>query len=442
MGALFAYSIMSGIILFCGYMVYKWIFSAECQHGYNRVLIYSIYIMALVLPAVVAMISVPGSVGPGGHGGIEIGELSGLGMIAEKSRVNEGFNIYRVLLAVYSIGIVVMALYSAAAGIRLHGIVKRGERMPQEGFTLVITEEKGLAPFSWMNYMVMNREDYERSGEVIMIHEESHLKLRHWADLLLSQLIIIFQWYNPAAWLLREEFKTVHEYQADEAVLKSGTNMRDYQMLLIKKAVGTRFQSLANSLNHSKLKKRITMMYKENRSGGRQWAALLLVPAMALGCVLVKVPAFAGFLKSESEATLFLKSGSKVNESSGYAPVAEEKESSEKVYQSVDACAEPVGGMKNLLSFLKENIVYPEKAEKEGIEGRVIVRFVVEKDGSIGDPTIVKGVDKDLDKEAIRIVGEMPKWTPAKVDGKPVASYYTLPVSFRLPDDNENQKGE
>ena len=101
MGALFAYSIMSGIILFCGYMVYKWIFSAECQHGYNRVLIYSIYIMALILPAVVAGIIAPSFVEAGGHGGIEIGEISGLGMIAEKSHVNEGFNIYRVLSRIF-----------------------------------------------------------------------------------------------------------------------------------------------------------------------------------------------------------------------------------------------------------------------------------------------------------------------------------------------------
>ncbi|MDE5789738.1 MAG: TonB family protein [Muribaculaceae bacterium] len=492
MGVLFSYSIISSVLLCCGYVVYKWLFSTERQHGYNRILIYGIYLLSLLLPLLLTGTGISEANIIKGREGIDVGYPVPLGTLAENGVSGHSLPLFRILLGLYVIGIVGMTIYSLFGVIQLQGIIRKGERIAKEGYILILTDNERIAPFSWMKYVVMSKEDYERVGEVIIIHEQRHLQYRHWVDLIFAQIILIFQWFNPGAWLFREEFKTVHEYQADEAVLVSGANIREYQMLLIKKAVGTRFHSLANSLNHSKLKKRVTMMYKEKSSMKRRLGALLLLPAMAIGCVAVQIPAFAGFLDAESETMLFSRSEGKVSKktpinlhsetvnpvvavkkvssASAVSPVgisvhnsepmkneapsstksemeapgainaaSEENApgSGEEIYTAVQETAQPDGGMKALLDYLHKNIEYPEEAIKEGKEGRVIVRFVVEKDGRVGPAEIVKGVAPVLDKEALRVVNMMPKWTPAKVDGEPVASYYVVPVAFTLPKDEE-----
>lgn len=114
-------------------------------------------------------------------------------------------------------------------------------------------------------------------------------------------------------------------------------------------------------------------------------------------------------------------------------PVPEvKKDEPEKIFVAVEQPAEFPGGQAAMMKWLSNNIRYPESAQQNGISGRVVVKFVVEKDGSIGSPTIVKGVDRDLDQEALRVVKRMPKWQPGKNNGQPVRSYFNLPVTFRL----------
>lgn len=109
-----------------------------------------------------------------------------------------------------------------------------------------------------------------------------------------------------------------------------------------------------------------------------------------------------------------------------------EKHEPEKIFVAVEQPAEFPGGPAAMMKWLSNNIRYPESAQQNGISGRVVVKFVVEKDGSIGSPSIVKGVDRDLDQEALRVVKRMPKWQPGKNNGQPVRSYFNLPVTFRL----------
>lgn len=157
------------------------------------------------------------------------------------------------------------------------------------------------------------------------------------------------------------------------------------------------------------------MMYKKKTSLAHRLGALLMVPAIAAGCALTAIPAVAGVLESFADVSIS-------------AP-AEDK----KIYTSVDETAEYAdGGMQGLMRFLMNNIRYPEEAYKNDIQGRVIVKFVIEKDGSIADAQVIKGVDPQLDKEALRVVNAMPAWIPGKVKGEPVASCFTLPVTFKL----------
>ena len=134
-------------------------------------------------------------------------------------------------------------------------LICSGRREKQErGITLVV-HDRAVAPFSWMKYIVISRKDLEENGREILIHETAHIRNRHSIDLLIADVCIFFQWFNPGAWLLKQELQNIHEYEADETVINEGVNAKEYQLLLIKKAVGTRLYSMANSFNHSKLKK-------------------------------------------------------------------------------------------------------------------------------------------------------------------------------------------
>ncbi|WP_301752381.1 M56 family metallopeptidase, partial [uncultured Muribaculum sp.] len=147
--------------------------------------------------------------------------------------------------------------------------------------------------------------DYKQAGVMITAHEKQHIDRQHWIDLLLAQFIVTVNWFNPAAWLVREELKAVHEYEADKRVLDSGINARDYQMLLISKATGMKFPTVANSLNHCKLKKRMTMMMTSQASMSRRLRTLAAIPAVALAVLAINHDAVAAALDHVNNSALF-----------------------------------------------------------------------------------------------------------------------------------------
>ena len=150
---------------------------------------------------------------------------------------------------------------------------------------MLVRTDQPVIPFSWYRYIVMSEKDLAENGEAIVLHEKAHLRLRHSFDLLVTDLAGCLQWFNPAMWLLRRELRAIHEYEADEAVLDSGVDARQYQLLLIRKAAGGRWYSVANSFNHSKLKNRITMMLRKRSSRWAGARVLFLLPltGLALG---------------------------------------------------------------------------------------------------------------------------------------------------------------
>ena len=153
-----------------------------------------------------------------------------------------------------------------------------------DGIHLILTD-KPVVPFSWMRTIVISRKDFEESGIEIMTHEMAHIRARHSVDMLICSFCVILQWFNPAVWLLKQELENIHEYEADESVINHGIDAKHYQLLLIKKAVGSqRFTSMANSFNHSKLKKRITMMLKRKSN---PWARLKYLYVLPLTAVAV-----------------------------------------------------------------------------------------------------------------------------------------------------------
>lgn len=489
MGDILSFTLTSGIILLCLYLPYKLLLARENQHRLNRLLLLGMYLLAIIVPLLKPVSffvrnTDSTSSAAGAVANIEIGPLTG-GIIESET---PGWT--RIVLWIYVIGMVITLCRFVWAYIKLSNIIRKGRKEKKDGYTLVITGDESRSPFSWRKYVVVGDKRDTEECRAVMIHELRHLSARHSIDLIIAQIYAIAEWYNPVSWLMIDELKTIHEYEADEAVIDSGVNLKEYQMLLIKKAVGARLPSLANSLNHSKLQKRITMMYQSKSKMAGKFSSLALVPALAIGMAVVSIPAVASLISDASEASLVdpigkvtknsadsemsatgtLRNVSPIVEgsdtetmslpetvsepvkaedspssvetisleakSAAVASVAEEnkkeKEDKDEVYVAVEKQAEFPGGIAAMMEWLGNNIRYPEDAYKADMQGRVIVKFVVNKDGSISDASILKSVSPSLDQEAMRVVMAMPKWLPAQNNGKKVASYFHLPVVFKL----------
>ena len=487
MGPLFAYSISCSVLLALMYMAYKWVLASENQHRFNRIVLWSIYLVSLsAIPlggAADRWLADSSEALPAGL--IEVGGIMMLPVAEDSASLAD--IICSAVLWIYVSGMVVVMLHTGVVAVRLAMIVRSGSGADACGQRVILIRDEGIAPFSVMGAIVMSHKDYAEAGEMIVAHECCHVRHRHWVDLVMAQLVAVFQWYNPAAWLMREELKAVHEYQADSGVISSGVNPREYQMLLIKKAVGARFPSLANSLNHSKLKKRITMMYNPKTSASRRLRVLALAPAFAAAVLVTDIPAVAGAIDSASGASLSAVmpaeavaavTESKVtkNTSAGQpglsgrqdaavAPASDKKvrtknleeivvvgygtakktstpeagmvngnacDGEEMGFDVVDEAPEYPGGQVELMKFIAKNIRYPHDAMKDSIEGNVVVRFIVGNDGKVSSPEIVRGVCPSIDAEALRVVSSLPAFRPARMKGKPVELWYNLPIAFRL----------
>lgn len=285
MGAFLSYSIVSGMLLLAMFAAYRLFMAGDNRHSWNRGVLLSIYALSFLslpligllrslLPApAAAALAVEGAIGAT----VEVLPVAAPAW-------------GRALIWIFIAGMAITALRTIMTWARIIRVISKGERIRKKGYTLVLTGNSGMAPFSWMHYMVMSRDDHASCPDAITVHELRHITCRHWIDLLVAQAVTIINWFNPAAWLMRSQLMLVHEYQADMAVIDRQYNPKEYQLLLIRKAVGAKFPCLANSLNHSKLKKRITMMYKSKSGARTRFKALVLAPAAAVALLTASVP--------------------------------------------------------------------------------------------------------------------------------------------------------
>ena len=426
MGALFSYTIAAGIILMTLYIVYKWLLSSLNQPRFNRVVLLLIYAISFIMPVLPRLTFPMWSGGGVNNGGIEIA-----GVHAQILANDAGcFDWLRFALLVYGLGMSVIFIRTVVTAVGLYRLIKSGRKLHADNYTVVYIDRRDIAPFSWGRYIVMNDSEDAAGTTMIESHELAHIRACHFIDLIISQFACIVLWYNPAAWLLQTELKAVHEYEADESVILSGCDARAYQLYLVKKAVGQRFPSLANSLNHSKLKKRITMMYSKKTSAARKSRVLALVPAAAFGLMLLNVPTVSEAMTAASTANMGINSisANKVTTNS----IAEQIVSASEEIVAPEQLPEFEGGMEGLISFLSENVKYPQEAIDADVQGYVLVQFTVTKTGEVEDIAVKRSVHPSLDAEAIRVIkATSGKWTPGKVDGQNVSVQYSLPVSFK-----------
>ena len=572
MGIFLVYILKASVCLALFYLFYRLLLSKETFHRFNRLALLGLLVLSCAVPFMEVTVQESSEMA---QPFLALEEMMGM-MEVEPAGVLDETPMYfpwkELLLLLYVGGILfffIRHLWSLGRMVRLLRTCRK-EKV-EEGITLYIHQEK-VAPVSWMKMIVLSEDDLEENGKAILTHERAHIHNLHSWDLLLAEVCIFFQWFNPAAWLLKQELQNIHEYEADEWVIENGIDAKTYQLLIIKKAVGARLYSIANSFNHSSLKKRITMMIKKKSNPWARMKYLYVLPLAAVavaafarpevsnkldeissvkvndltsivkaeevksveissdekmkvsGTVLAadtKVPvmgasviirgttngtltdldgkfvltglkkddviqvSFVGFqtrsviVKDESPLTIMLdddvqnleemvvvgmdsnedgtttikaqrkeKSGEKsylegkmtstkkdgmtVNQVDWQKKTSYDEPQEKVIFQVVEEMPEFPGGIAEAMKFLAKNIKYPVAAQEAKIEGRVIVQFVVGRDGSVSDVKVMRGVNPELDAEAIRVVSIMPKWNPGKQRGKAVAVKYTMPIMFRL----------
>lgn len=331
------------------------------------------------------------------------------------------------IIGIYFIGVVIRGIYLFTAYYRLHHIICAGEHHKlDDHYTMVVTNNT-ILPFSWLHYIILSKKTYSSHATEIIAHERAHLNGHHSRDIIILQGLLLFFWFNPILWLIKQDLQDIHEYEADQEVLNIGIDATKYQLLLIQQASNSKRYMLVNALNHSSLKKRITMMQKQKSSKKSISKVLWLLPVVLLMVLVIS----CAKSKQDEDAISAMKIEKSI-EANANSEDAEDKEEKEDIFQVVEHMPEFPGGTNELMKFLGKNIKYPVKAHKEGIQGRVICQFVVDSKGNVHSPKIVKSVSPELDQEAIRVIKLMPKWKPGMQRGQKVSVKYTIPVTFRL----------
>lgn len=492
MGAFVIYTIKSALCLAILYLPYTLLLRHERWHTLNRVILLGILILSLTIPLIPARwfnknaipVQTPQS---------EtlytsfIHQVKGTEIIIQGNQSEETSRIapWPILLTnLYLCGLIVLSSIRLWQLIRMKVLISRGclwKEQRNDGITLYC-HVSAINAFSWMHSVAISETDLESpAGYAIYIHEKAHALYRHSYDTLLLITVQTLQWFNPFIWMMETDLRNIHEYQADRYVISHGITPKDYQLYLIKKAVGSKLQSFANGLNQSTLKKRIAMMCNKKTN---KWAALkymYLLPVGAIATITfarpettnrtngqfeqlsaVKVTNFQEEAKA-SPTEKQLKIPLENEQSRNYKtdllndvvaqkattkqqadtsnPIAQD----EKVYDKPEVAPEFKGDAEKLYEFIAKNIKYPQSAVDSAFQGRCYCNFIVEKDGSLSNIKVVKhsfnkaidspGMQKvkdDIDKEVIRVFSLMPKWVSGKVKGRTIRCNYSVPVIFRL----------
>ena len=552
MGTLLIYILKSAVCLAVFYLFYKLLMSRETFHRFNRFSLLGLMIICSIIPFAKISMDTPVETA---QVEISIDESLMMPVITDADIVttaNDTSTIEHITIfaaIIYIIGILFFAVKEILQFRKVLNITRKGKeedinlyvKDSTGNIKLIVTDEK-VSPFSWINRIVISRTDLEENGREILCHEMAHISNHHSIDLILADICILLQWFNPASWLIKSELQNVHEFEADETVIRNGIDAKNYQLLLIKKAVGSRLYSIANSFNHSKLKKRITMMMKKKSSPWARAKYLYILPLAAVAVAAfahpeiskltdeissVKVNDFSAItenhevenVNSVSEKSVIVE-GTIIDDATGQpiigasiiiqntnngtitdldgkfkietnpksvlvfsyigketysVTVTEENIKSMKkspirlkddvqetdeivvvgygtqkeipqtstspkdeiTFFIVEQMPEYPGGMSELMKYVARNIKYPADALREKKQGRVIVQFIVGKDGYTSDFKVMKSVSPSLDAEAIRVLANMPKWTPGMQRGEAVPVKYTVPVTFKL--DNQDK---
>ena len=495
------YDLKVAALLFVFYLFYQLLLARETTHTLNRMVLLMAIGLSLVLPLCVVKLhetqvveSIPQMVA-------ETATRSDSPTMIANS-IGQNLLWEWLLLAVLATGMAVRLFYILHGYRKLRRLIASGERHTLPSGIEISVVEAPVAPFSWMHTVVLPRSEWLSPSPSVLAHEDAHVRHRHSYDVVVVEVLTALQWFNPVVWLMRQELRTLHEYEADASVLSRGFSESQYIHLLMQKATGIQACVLANGISTHRTKKRILMMLKP-KSRRTAWLKALYVVPIVLASLAMSAKTVVDYqmatteenLKSKDDKTIYIIDGERVSQEdvdrikkkdiatveviknkewlSANAPEASSaviirtKESDGPIFDICEQMPSFPGGDAKLMEFIARNIKYPKVATEWGVMGRVIVKFVVEKNGRITSPQAINITDLDepsgiavtayckdmteeqrkdadaqdaglragaqaLKDEAVRVVKAMPKWTPGKQNGKPVRAYFSIPVTYRL----------
>lgn len=439
MGAVLSYSIAAAVILLCCYLPYRLFMANQKQYSFNRLAILAIYVLSAILPYIMFRESSNPCVI---IDAVTFGLPDSHVLNSSDIHMAEGISFWEILTVSYAMGFICVSLFYLLGVAKIMFIISKSRKVIEQGIKVAVSDDD-MSPFSWGNIIIVSRRLYESNEKSMVIaHESAHIRKRHWLDLLIAQIVTSLQWFNPAAWWLRNRLREVHEFQADERVLNIGVDSRKYQLFLLSTAFASRFNLPVDFLNAGNIRKRINMMNGDKTTGiTRRLAAISLLPFLYIGifaCNLTPIQYVVRQIHNTDFYDSLINDRNDVKSASKQEIIDMEQSDVEALGKSGPTegtfiSAEYIGGQGALMKFLVDNITYPKEAEANQTQGKVIVAFEVSADGDVLSVSIDTPVDKYLDEEALRACSQITKFNPATLNGTPVASIYHLPITFSLP---------
>ena len=448
------YLIKINVALMLLYGFYRLTVSRDTFFGLRRLTLWLIYAVVLMVPALNLEYWVRDT--PTMESMANVYADTFYPVVVVKAQAS-GITWMDMLLGIYWVGVAVLSLRLVWQLFSIIRLVVISRKQEVEGITVHLLKGDG-SPFSFFRWVFMYPSTLEgRQLHEVMVHECTHVSGLHSLDTLFSELFSIACWFNPFAWLMKQEVRMNLEYLADESVLSDGNARKSYQYHLLGLAYRQPNEStkIANNFNLLPLKKRIKMMNKRRTSEIGKAKYFLFAPLAGVLLMVSNIECVAREIgeqipevaevqqKAEqalnadvavanpmAKAEAELKAEAKTSDATAPADTTKSV-----VYDIPETMPYFPGGQVLMLKYLADNIKYPASAVKAKKQGRVIVTFIVQKDGSVTHAKIAKSIDPELDAEALRVVKGMPKWTPGTQNGKPVNVKYSVPVKFSLQKD-------
>ena len=430
------------------YLFYRFLLKKETFHRFNRVVLVGTAVLSFLLPLCIITIHKPIEAAPVvPEPTIVATELPAQELVPLLEPAVPWWPTALTLL--FWAGVAFVLAKVTLSILSIVRIIRQGRLVREEDGCKIIVTERDIDPFSWMKYIVLSGKDWEAPHESILAHEKAHIGLGHSLEVLLVDVLSALQWFNPAIWMLRADLQELHEYEADDAVLRAGTNIKEYQYLLIRKAVSKSGYSVANSFNHSILKNRITMMSKSKSPLSRGLRVLYLIPLTCIGLGMQARTIYVApdkdnekilseRLSGTARTGVFQKNQAVLPEIVvvKYADASVKPEDINhgasledlQISDVLEADTAPVCS-ENFAMWLNTKLFYPQGCLHDGT---VLVRFTVNKNGKVSDVNVMNGICEELDNAVVKLIEKSPVWTPATRKGKKVAVQLVQPVIFAI----------
>jgi TonB family protein len=428
MNTVFIYMVKVAVYMIAFYIVYSIMLSRDTLYGRNRAFILLSLASALLLPLITLQTIKPLNIQLFGKFLSEVFITANSDGARVLKSGSEGAGLLKSIYSIYTIGVVVFVIKLSIDILNLLFLIIRHKN---EGSRIIRFHGFNTSGFSAMGYIfICTRLSPEEAGEIVR-HEQNHIKQNHFIDIIFIELVKSFQWFNPVVYLFNRSLRAIHEYQADQECISSGIPVVNYQSLLLNQVFKSKAFNLTNSFsNPSLIKKRMIMMTKKRTSALASIKMLIVIPVLAIVFLAISASK-SGLMPLPPPPPPPPQS----KELKNYTEVVKEEpvdDSGPAPFVVVEVMPQFPGGDIALLKYIGENTRYPERAKEYNIQGKVIIRFCVTEKGSVSRISVLKGVDPELDKEAIRVVNSLPIFNPGRQGGKPVPVWYMVPITFTL----------